>query len=68
MASKSKSKRETFIAKLGQLVSWELQGDNREKLGIITHIYDDGDVEVTFIKNNWIIKLSTRNLKLLNDV
>ena len=68
MASKSKSKREIFIAKLGQLVSWELQGDNREKLGIITHIYDDGDVEVTFIKNNWIIKLSTRNLKLLNDV
>jgi hypothetical protein len=39
-----------------------------EYLGIITHIFPDGLVEVSFLKNNWIITIQLKHLKLLNDV
>ena len=59
-----------FKPKLGQLVQWdneELYNSN-SKLGIITDIIRDNYVEVTFINNNWVIRLNTRSLTLLNDV
>jgi len=43
-------------------------GEPIEYLGIITHIFPDGLVEVSFLKDNWIIALQAKNLKLLNDV
>jgi hypothetical protein len=62
-----------FKPKIGQLVSWDMGGSidgsyPKEHLGIITHIFPDGLVEVTFLSNNWIITLQSKNLKLLNDV
>lgn len=69
MASKRKCK---FKPKIGQLVAWPMTytftGEPIEYLGLITHIFPDGLVEVTFLKNNWIITLQVKNLKLLNDV
>lgn len=69
MTSKRKGK---FKPKIGQLVIWPMvytfTGEPIEYLGIITHIFPDGLVEVTFLKNNWIITLQSKNLKLLNDV
>ena len=69
MASKRKGK---FKPKIGQLVAWPMMytftGEPIEYLGIITHIFPDGLVEVSFLKNNWIIALQAKNLKLLNDV
>ena len=68
---KLKSKR-NFKPKIGQLVIWPMiytfTGEPIEYLGIITHIFPDDLVEVTFLKNNWIIALQSKNLKLLNDV
>lgn len=69
MASKRKGK---FKPKVGQLVAWPMtytfSGEPIEYLGLITHIFPDGLVEVTFLKNNWIITLQLKHLKLLNDV
>jgi len=69
MASRRKNR---FKAKIGQLVAWPMQytftGEPIEYIGIITHIFPDGLVEVSFLKNNWIIALQLKNLKLLNDV
>jgi hypothetical protein len=61
-----------FKPKIGQLVAWPMQynfsGELIEHLGLITYIFPDGLVEVTFLKNNWIITLQTKHLRLLNDV
>jgi hypothetical protein len=61
-----------FKPKVGQLVSWPMQytasGELIEYLGLITHIFPDGLVEVSFLKNNWIITLQSKHLRLLNDV
>jgi hypothetical protein len=62
-----------FKPKIGQLVSWDMGGSidgsyPKEHLGMITHIFPDGLVEVTFLSNNWIITLQSKNLRLLNDV
>lgn len=59
-----------FKPKIGQLVQWdnpEISNDI-SKMGIITDIIAEYYVEVTFIQNNWIIRLSTRSLTLINDV
>jgi len=69
MASKRRGK---FKPKVGQLVAWPmtytLSAEPIEYLGLITHIFPDGLVEVSFLKNNWIITLQLKHLKLLNDV
>jgi hypothetical protein len=61
-----------FKPKIGQLVAWPMQytasGEVIEYLGIITHIFPDGLVEVSFLKNDWIITLQLKHLRLLNDV
>lgn len=61
-----------FKPKIGQLVSWKVSRLNNseadEHLGLITEIKSETLVVVTFIKNNWVISLQVKNLKLLNDV
>lgn len=59
-----------FEPKIGQLVCWEaLEVMNpNSKLGIVTNVLAYDYVEVTFIHNDWILRINTRSLKLLNDV
>lgn len=61
-----------FKTKLGQLVSWKMGGwgsvATKSHLGVITKIFDNGSVEVTFTKNDWIIIIDPKNLILVNDV
>lgn len=61
-----------FNPKIGQLVSWKMSGpnsvDEKEHLGIITDMISDNFVEVTFLHRDWIITLSCKGLKLINDV
>jgi hypothetical protein len=49
-------------------MQYNFSGELIEHLGLITYIFPDGLVEVTFLKNNWIITLQTKHLRLLNDV
>lgn len=61
-----------FKPKVGQLVSWRTGSPStfflKEHLGLITKIFANNTVEVTFVKNDWVIILSPENLKLINDV
>lgn len=62
----------TFKTKIGQLVSWKMGGwgsvATKSHLGVITKIFDNGSVEVTFTKNDWVIIIQPDNLTLVNDV
>lgn len=59
-----------FKPKVGQLVSWgNIEIDNpSSRLGIITEIIAYDYVEVSFIQNNWVLRLNIKSLILLNDV
>lgn len=65
-----------FKPKIGQLVYWAIHlngivgapSTTVDHLGMITDVVSDTYVEVTFLQQDWIIRLAIEALVLVSDV